>query len=81
MGFMLSLCCLVVVLPAGFMCWVLSCWFYLLVLVVTCNEANICDSNAECVYNYETRRYECQCREGFSGDGEVCETHVDGKCL
>lgn len=49
--------------------------------MVTCNEADICDPNAECVYNIDTRRYECQCIDGFSGDGEICDAPVDGEYL
>lgn len=37
-----------------------------------CNEVNNCDANAECMFDYEERRYVCECKEGFSGDGVTC---------
>ena len=44
-----------------------------------CNEVNNCDENADCVYNYETLQYECECKDGFSGDGLSCTETGEGK--
>ena len=45
---------------------------------MTCDQADICAENAECVFNADTFRYECVCKEGFSGDGDDCDTPIDG---
>jgi nidogen (entactin) len=44
-----------------------------------CSEVNNCDDNAECVYNYEAGHYQCECNDGFSGDGLSCMDTGGGK--
>lgn len=41
-----------------------------------CNEADICHDNAECLFNPIAQKYNCECIEGFSGDGVYCERYV-----
>ena len=43
--------------------------------VFDCNEVDICDDNADCIYSQEEQRYVCECVEGFSGDGQYCERY------
>lgn len=40
-----------------------------------CSNTNICDENADC-YN-ELGGYSCRCRNGFSGNGFICESNSD----
>ena len=35
-----------------------------------CSQANKCDVNADCVNL--PRTYRCECKDGFTGDGEMC---------
>ena len=45
----------------------------------TCNDADTCDINAECVYDFYEGKYVCQCADGFSGDGYYCSDTGEGK--
>ncbi|CAF3615117.1 unnamed protein product [Adineta steineri] len=48
-----------------------------------CNEYYNCDTNANCVINENTQKYECICKPGFYGDGYSCTAHFcssDGDC-
>ena len=37
-----------------------------------CNTQNLCDINAQCVYETYSQRYICRCNPGFEGDGRYC---------
>ena len=38
-----------------------------------CNDvAGLCDVNAQCLYDANLQRYDCQCNRGFEGDGRQC---------
>ena len=39
---------------------------------VDCRQQDKCDINAQCVYNSQTDRHQCQCLSGFRGDGLTC---------
>lgn len=48
-----------------------------------CNEYYNCDTNANCLINENTQKYECTCKPGFYGDGYSCTAHFcssDGDC-
>ncbi|UJR28460.1 hypothetical protein I4U23_009700 [Adineta vaga] len=48
-----------------------------------CNEYYNCDTNANCLINENTQKYECICKPGFYGDGYSCTAHFcssDGDC-
>jgi nidogen (entactin) len=40
----------------------------------------ICDENAACVYDTETRQPKCECNPGYRGDGGFCEAIRDESC-
>lgn len=43
-----------------------------------CNEApEVCHQDAQCIYDFQEQRYKCECGEGFSGDGLVCQAYKD----
>ena len=44
-----------------------------------CNEVDNCHENADCVYDQRTRKYTCECMDGFSGDGVYCTDSGEGK--
>ncbi|CAF1294100.1 unnamed protein product, partial [Didymodactylos carnosus] len=55
-----------------------------------CNEYYNCDINADCMLNDATQKYECQCKQGFYGDGFQCSAHfcqsdddcgINARCL
>ena len=38
-----------------------------------CNDVpDMCDVNAQCLYDDQARRYACRCNRGFDGDGRHC---------
>lgn len=37
-----------------------------------CSSASDCDRFAQCVFNNRDQRYQCECGEGFFGDGKQC---------
>jgi len=38
-----------------------------------CNDvADLCDANAQCLYDADRYRYACRCNRGFEGDGRQC---------
>lgn len=41
---------------------------FLIKIKASCN----CGENAECVPNFQTKRYDCKCKYGFTGDGYAC---------
>ncbi|KAK5643749.1 hypothetical protein RI129_007594 [Pyrocoelia pectoralis] len=45
---------------------------------IQCNVVNNCDSQARCLYNQETGRYQCVCNDGFIGDGMFC--YIERNC-
>ena len=55
--------------------------FSLFSLAFDCNEADICHENAECLFEPVLQRYQCECVEGYSGDGVYCERYHVGKWL
>lgn len=42
----------------------------------SCETLNNCHSNAKCIHNENSQRYECQCDPGYSGDGYICKKTV-----
>lgn len=44
-----------------------------------CNEANNCGENAECLYDPDSGQYQCECMDGFSGDGFYCTDTGESK--
>ena len=44
-----------------------------------CDVVDNCDRNAKCQYNYDERRYMCQCDPGFEGDGTYCREKGKGQ--
>ena len=34
---------------------------------------NSCDVNAECIFDTSSRGYVCQCKKGWTGDGQTCQ--------
>ena len=39
---------------------------------VSCDQVNICHTNADCLYDDAQLKSICVCRHGFTGDGLVC---------
>lgn len=38
-----------------------------------CNDLpDLCDVNAQCLYDADMRQYACRCNHGFEGDGRRC---------
>jgi len=37
-----------------------------------CNSVADCDPNAQCVFSNREQRYQCECGQGFFGDGKIC---------
>ena len=44
-----------------------------------CNEVDNCHENADCIYDQRTRKYTCECMDGFSGDGFYCTDSGEGR--
>lgn len=46
--------------------------------IITCHEhPDICSKDATCILAHETYTYNCQCNEGFFGNGSYCKGRVD----
>lgn len=49
------------------------------------NDHDICDPNADCILNSETNEHQCQCLEGYTGNGILCieeleSCEIDNNC-
>ena len=46
-----------------------------------CDVVDNCDRNAQCLFDFDQRRYVCKCDEGYDGDGTYCREKGTNKAI